>query len=59
MTKKLTPIEQFVKEKTKAGLEPQEIHALLEVNGLKKVSRPRIYQIQEKLGLRERQRSNK
>lgn len=59
MAKQLTPLEQFVKDKTlKAKLEPAEIHALLEPNGFKKVSRPRIYQIQEKLGLRERQKIN-
>lgn len=56
MQKQLTPLEEFVRKWTLAGLSQREIRVLLEPNGLKPVSRPRIYQIQEALGLRKRKK---
>lgn len=52
MTETLTPLEQFVREKTDLNLKLVDIQALIRSANFKPISISRIVQIQQKLGLK-------
>lgn len=54
--KKLNVLEQYVHDKTKLGYRPVDIRNTLESMGLKVVSLARVVQIQQELGLKDRQK---